>query len=76
MMEESKMAADNTFEDRLSALEATVSRLQREILSLRAGANWLDRVVGSMKDEPAFLEAMEYGREFRQADRPSEDAAE
>ena len=27
-----------------------------------------------MKDEEAFAEVLEYGREIRQADRPTEDA--
>jgi hypothetical protein len=31
--------------------------------------DWLDRVIGSMKDEPAFDEVVAYGRAIRQADR-------
>jgi hypothetical protein len=69
------LPTDKTVEERLAALEATVGELQRQILVLKTGPNWLDRVIGSMKDEPAFLEAIEYGREFRQADRPEEDAS-
>ncbi|HBE47848.1 MAG TPA: transferase hexapeptide repeat containing protein, partial [Cyanobacteria bacterium UBA11369] len=33
--------------------------------------NWLDKLIGSISDESAFLEALEYGRAFRQADKPS-----
>jgi hypothetical protein len=36
-------------------------------------ADWLDRVIGSMKDEPAFDEVLAHGRAMRQADRPAED---
>jgi hypothetical protein len=32
--------------------------------------NWLERLTGLMKDEPAFAEILEYGRAIRQADRP------
>ncbi len=39
-----------------------------------ASPNWLERLTGSMKDEPAFAEVLEYGRTIRQADRPPEDA--
>jgi hypothetical protein len=38
-------------------------------------ADWLDRVIGSMKDEPAFDEVLAHGRSIRQADRPAEDHA-
>jgi hypothetical protein len=33
----------------------------------------LDRVIGSMKDEPAFDEVLAHGRAIRQADRPPDD---
>jgi hypothetical protein len=36
----------------------------------------LAQVTGSFKDEPAFAEVLEYGRAFRQADRPPEEAGE
>jgi len=39
------------------------------------GPDWLDRVIGSMKDEPAFDKVLDYGRAIRQADRPAEDQA-
>ena len=36
-------------------------------------SDWLDRVIGSMKDESAFDEVLAYGRAFRQAVRPAKD---
>jgi hypothetical protein len=30
----------------------------------------LEKLIGSISDEAAFLEALEYGRTFRQADKP------
>ena len=35
--------------------------------------DWLERVIGSMKDEPAFDEVLAYGRAIREADRPTEE---
>jgi hypothetical protein len=71
--EETTMTADETIEERLAALEATVAQLQRQILVLKAGPNWLDRVIGSVTDEEAFREALEYGRAYRQSDRPPDE---
>ncbi|MEO0886429.1 MAG: hypothetical protein AAFY54_10895 [Cyanobacteria bacterium J06648_10] len=31
-------------------------------------SNWLDNLIGSISDASAFLEALEYGRIFRQSD--------
>jgi hypothetical protein len=35
--------------------------------------NWLEKVAGSISDESAFLEALEFGRTFRHADRPADE---
>ena len=69
------MSEQPTIEQRLAALETAVREI-RQYLLLRPrtpDTNWLEKVIGSMKDEPAFLEVVEYGRAFRQADRPSDD---
>jgi hypothetical protein len=34
--------------------------------------NWLDRLVGSVSDHEGFEKVLEYGRAFRDLDRPSE----
>ena len=67
---EQRLAA---IEQRLTAIETTMRQVQSFIPPRTPDPNWLDRVVGSMKDESAFLEAMEYGRAYRQSDRPPED---
>lgn len=36
--------------------------------------NWLDKLIGSISDESAFLQALEYGRSFRQADKPVDES--
>jgi hypothetical protein len=62
-----------THEQRITALEQTVRELQETINSRKPAPDWLDRVIGSMKDEPAFDEVLALGRAIRQADRPAED---
>jgi hypothetical protein len=68
------MAKEPTLEERLAEVEAAVRELRRRLDSQAPAPDWLDRVIGSFKDEPAFEEVLEYGRALRQADRPPEDA--
>jgi hypothetical protein len=68
------MPAEATLEERLAVVEQAVRDLQRQMTVRTASPNWLERLTGSMKDEPAFAEVLEYGRTIRQADRPPEDA--
>ena len=65
--------AQTTLEQRVTALENAVHELREALNARKPGPDWLDRVVGSMKDEPAFDEVLAYGRAIRQADRPAED---
>ena len=64
-----------TLEQRMSALEETVRELQEAMQGRQPAPDWLDRVIGSMKDEPAFDEVLAHGRAIREADRPVEDPA-
>jgi hypothetical protein len=60
-------------ETRLAALEAKVSQLQTSRNSVAAPATnkeWLEEIWGSFSGDPAFEEAMRYGREWREAQRP------
>jgi hypothetical protein len=77
-------------EYRLAVLEEEVTDLKQEIVDLKQEIvdlkqknidrsttnNWMDRLVGSITDEAAFLEALDYGRSVRQADRPLDDIEE
>jgi hypothetical protein len=60
-------------ETRLAALEAKVSQIQ---ISRNSGAApvknkaWLEEIWGSFSGDPAFEEAMRYGREWRETQRP------
>jgi len=67
------MPAEAPIERRLSAVEAAVSELQRKLSYPPSTLNWLEQVIGSFKDEPAFEEVLAYGREFRAKDRPPDD---
>ncbi len=67
------MATDMQIEQRLTAVEDAVRELQRRLTILPPAANWLERIIGSFKDEPEFEKVLEYGRAIREADRPSDD---
>ncbi|RUL86222.1 hypothetical protein [Tautonia sociabilis] len=62
------MPVDTPIEQRLAAVEAAVAELQRRLPPTRE--SWLELVVGSFKDEPAFEEVLALGRAFRESDRP------
>ncbi len=67
--------SEAALERRMTALEESVRELQELIRARRPAANWLDSVIGSMKDEPAFDEVLAHGRAKRHADVPAEDSA-
>ncbi len=58
-------------EERLSAVEAAVAEIQRR-LPPPPSPDWLNQVIGSQKDEPAFEDVLALGREYRLADLPAE----
>ena len=60
-------------ETRLTNLEKMVCDLQEQVNKKENTENWLQNLVGSISDESAFLEALEYGRTFRESDRPLDD---
>jgi hypothetical protein len=64
-----------TLEQRMTAVEEAVRQLQEAMHARKPTPDWLDRVIGSMKDELGFDEVLAHGRALRQADRPTEDQA-
>lgn len=58
-----------TIESRLAILEQTVSILQAKLNQQPNTENWLQTLSNSISDETTFLEALEYGRSFRQSDK-------
>jgi hypothetical protein len=65
--------AKATLDQRMTAMEEAVSELQELMKARRPAPDWLERVIGSMKDEPAFNDVLAYGRAIRQADVPADD---
>ncbi|MBD2514975.1 transferase hexapeptide repeat containing protein [Nostoc sp. FACHB-973] len=61
------MLNEANLEQRLLTLEQTVANLKRRVIDAAISSNWLEKVIGSISDEPAFLEALEYGRSLRHA---------
>jgi hypothetical protein len=70
------MLDEAILEQRLATLEQTVADLQKKLAVVPAANNWLEKVTGSISDKAAFLEALQYGRAFRQADRPADEAGD
>ncbi len=63
-----------TLERRLITIEQVVSDLQHKFDAKPNSENWLKSLIGSISDDSAFLEALEYGRAFRQSDKPIDNA--
>jgi hypothetical protein len=68
------MPTETSIEQRLTAVEQAVSELQQRLAHLPGATNWVARITGSFKDEPAFAEVLALGRAIRTADRPPEEA--
>lgn len=63
-----------TVEERLTALEREVAQLSLKVEQLaNPKGNWIERISGTMTDDPAFAEAMRLGAEIRRADRPPDE---
>ncbi|MGG6264871.1 hypothetical protein ACQ4M3_02250 [Leptolyngbya sp. AN03gr2] len=67
------MLDETAIEHRLAKLEQEVAALKQKSVSESVPTNWLKNLIGSISDEEAFLEALRYGREFRDSDKPVED---
>jgi hypothetical protein len=70
------MLNEAVLEQRLAALERAVADLQHRLAVVPASGSWLEKVAGSITDEPAFLQALEFGRALRYADRPPDETGE
>ena len=70
------MLDEALLERRLKIIEQEIADLKRKSESNSISGNWLDKLIGSISDESAFLEALEYGRAFRQADKPNDEGYE
>ena len=61
------MMTQTQLAERLLAVETALQEMQRRLATLPPTPHWLDEIIGSFKDEPAFEEVIAFGRAFRQA---------
>jgi hypothetical protein len=61
------MMTQTQLEERLLAVETALTEIQRRLATLPPAPNWLDEIIGSFKDEPAFEEVIAFGRAFRES---------
>lgn len=66
-------ATEPTIEQRLSAAEAAIVEIRRQLPSPATGLGWLERMIGSQADEPAFDEVIAHGRSLRTGEHPNID---
>ncbi|MEX2175284.1 MAG: hypothetical protein WD872_13060 [Pirellulaceae bacterium] len=63
--------AAQTVEERLRALESEVAALKKRVGDAPDDARpWWQKISGAFQGDPAFLEAMKLGREYRESLRP------
>ena len=70
------MNAIQTLEMRVADLERSLADLRQMIASRSTSPNWIERMKGCVNDREAFQEAMEYGRQYRYADRPDDQSSD
>ena len=61
------MMTQTEIEERLLAVETALQEMQRRLATLAPRPHWLDEMIGSFKDEPAFEEVIALGRAFRKS---------
>ena len=64
--------ATSTLEERVALLEQEVVQLRRQIHP-SAVVPWWEQITGVFADIPAFDEAANLGRQYREAQRPAAD---
>ncbi|GJD18869.1 hypothetical protein RIVM261_038250 [Rivularia sp. IAM M-261] len=67
------MLDEAAIEHRLANLEREVAALKQKNNNDSTSDNWLNNLIGSISDEAAFIKALEYGRSFRQSDKPADE---
>lgn len=70
------MADKAALENRVEELERIVADLREKSEEKTSSKGWMKKLIGSVSNESAFLEALEYGRAYRQADKPVEESDE
>jgi hypothetical protein len=58
-------------EERVTHLEAEVARLKNKVEKNSSSSPWWEKIAGTFSDNPAYDEAMQLGREYRNSLCPS-----
>ena len=66
--------ATSSVEQRLKALEDEVAALKQKVNGGKDDRPWWKQISGAFAGDPAFLEAMELGRKWRESTRPKRKA--
>ena len=67
------MMTQAELEARLLAVETALKEIQHRLATLLPAPHWLDAIIGSFKDAPAFDEVIALGRAFREAEPYADD---
>jgi hypothetical protein len=67
--------ATSSVEQRLKALEDEVAALKQKVNG-KDDRPWWQQISGAFAGDPAFLEAMELGRKWRESTRPKRKATQ
>ena len=62
------MPAKATIEERLAAVDAAITEVRDQRVIQPPAPDWLEQVVGSFQNEPAFEEVLLYGRTIRKGE--------
>lgn len=52
---------------RVTLIERELTELKRRLPTGKDGKSWLDKIIGTFKDDPDFEEIVRLGREFRKS---------
>jgi hypothetical protein len=67
------MPVNATIEERLAAVEAAIAELRDHRVIQQPAPDWLEQIIGSFQNEPAFEEVLAYGRAIRKGELSVED---
>lgn len=70
------MLNETNLEKRLIDIEQAIADIQTKIKEQPLSNNWLEKITGSISDESAFLEALEYGEKWRKSEKLTDEIDE